>query len=176
MSPASRCRSWRRRRASACSRSWIGARSYGAKIAFDSNFRPRGWPDTCVARSTFEAILRRTSLALPTFGDEQTLFGDSDPTSTALRLHALGVEEVAVKNGEAPVLVSTEGFASAVAANEVAKIVDTTAAGDAFNAGYIAARIAGLPPVEAAQRGHRLSAAVIGHRGAIIPEDAMPRA
>ncbi len=152
-----------------------GARSYGAKIAFDSNFRPRGWPDRDVARRAFEAILRRTHLALPTFGDEQTLFGNSDPTSTALRLHTLGVDEVVVKNGEAPVLVSTTGNASAVAAREVPKVVDTTAAGDAFNAGYIAARIAGLPSVEAAQRGHRLSAAVIGHRGAIIPEDAMPR-
>ena len=46
---------------------------------------------------------------------------------------------------------------------------DTTAAGDSFNAGYLAGRSRGLPAQEAALLGHRLAARVIGYRGAIIP-------
>jgi 2-dehydro-3-deoxygluconokinase len=53
-------------------------------------------------------------------------------------------------------------------------VVDTTAAGDSFAAAYIAARLAGSDPVEAAQAGHRLASLVICYSGAIIPGYAMP--
>jgi 2-dehydro-3-deoxygluconokinase len=53
-------------------------------------------------------------------------------------------------------------------------VVDTTAAGDSFSAAYIAARMAGAGPVEAAQAGHRLGGVVVGYPGAIIPRSAVP--
>ena len=55
-----------------------------------------------------------------------------------------------------------------------APVVDTTAAGDSFAAAYIAARLAGAEPVEAARAGHRLAGVVVCHPGAIIPRAAMP--
>ncbi len=50
--------------------------------------------------------------------------------------------------------------------------VDTTGAGDSFNAGYLAARLTGASPVDAARAGHALAGRVIMHRGAIIPRNA----
>ncbi|HEX6978811.1 MAG TPA: sugar kinase [Alphaproteobacteria bacterium] len=150
------------------------ARARGGRVVFDSNHRPRNWPDPDAARRAYIEVLRRTDVALPTFGDEQMLFGDADPRATIARLHALGVGEIAVKNGSAPALASDGRAVLEIAATPVANVVDTTAAGDAFNGGYLAARIAGLPIAAAVEHGHATAGAVVQHRGAIIPADAMP--
>ena len=47
-------------------------------------------------------------------------------------------------------------------------VVDTTAAGDSFNAGYLAALIAGQSNSQAMSAGHTLACRVVAHKGAII--------
>jgi 2-dehydro-3-deoxygluconokinase len=56
---------------------------------------------------------------------------------------------------------------------EVVVPVDSTAAGDGFNAAYIAARLAGERPTQAAGAAHRLAGQVIRHRGALMPRTAV---
>ena len=150
------------------------ARAKGARIVFDGNYRPRGWPDKARAQAEFERFLRLATHALPTFDDEQALFGDADPAATIARLQGWGVGEIVVKCGGDGCRVATADGVVAVPVPLVVTPVDTTAAGDSFNAGYLAGRAAGLDPAAAALRGHRLAAAVIGHRGAIVPRGAMP--
>ena len=50
-----------------------------------------------------------------------------------------------------------------------------TFSGDGFNAGYLAARLTGASPEQAARAGHRLAGAVVQYPGAIIPRSATPR-
>ena len=53
------------------------ARQQGAKVAFDGNFRPRGWKgDLARTRTVFIETLKRVDIALPTFDDEAVLWGD----------------------------------------------------------------------------------------------------
>ncbi|TJV44071.1 MAG: sugar kinase [Mesorhizobium sp.] len=144
------------------------ARAAGSLIAFDPNYRPRLWRRREDAQSAIVEALGVTDIALPTFPDEQMLFGDEIPRATADRLGKL-VDEVVVKNGEAPALVASKGTLHDVPAIHVAAPVDTTGAGDSFNGGYLAARLAGHEPVEAARRGHRVAAAVVQVRGALAP-------
>ncbi len=150
------------------------ARTNGAKIGFDSNYRPRGWSDTNSARAVMTEVLGRTDLAAPTLDDDRQVFGDRDAHACADRLHAVGVGEVVVKLDARGCLVSHSGKRSLVPTVVRAKPVDTTGAGDSFNAGYLAARLAGADGFEAAQRAHRLAGEVILHPGAVMPRTAMP--
>ncbi len=146
------------------------ARQNGVKVAFDGNFRPRAWKgDMARTRTVFMEALKRTDIALPTFDDEAVLWGDPSPTATVERIQAFGVTEIVVKNGASAALVAAEGQLEHVPVPEVVIPIDTMAAGDAFNAGYLAARLSGEAPAVATFAGHRLAAAVIRHRGAILP-------
>jgi 2-dehydro-3-deoxygluconokinase len=148
-------------------------RAQGGRVVFDSNFRPAGWPDRDEARATFDRMLRRVDVGLPTLDDDQALFDVPDAPACARRLHGLGVAEVAVKLGPLGCYVSSDGRAVDVPAEPVGRVVDSTAAGDSFNAGYLAARLAGARPEAAAVAGNRLAARVIAHPGAVIPLAAM---
>jgi 2-dehydro-3-deoxygluconokinase len=143
-------------------------RRAGSLVAFDPNYRPRLWQSREAAQAAIAEALAVTDIVLPTFPDEQMLFGDGTPDATAARL-AGQVKEIVVKNGELPALVAAGGKAETVAAIHVASPVDTTGAGDSFNGGYLAARLAGLEPVQAVQRAHRVAAAVVQVRGALAP-------
>ena len=146
------------------------ARGNGAKIAFDGNFRPHGWGgDLSRTRTVFAEALKRVDIALPAYDDEAVLWGDPSPEATIERLQAFGVAEIVVKNGPNSALVAASGARDAVPVPEVVVPVDPTAAGDGFNAGYLAARLDGLGALEAANAAHKLAGEVIRHRGSIVP-------
>ena len=149
------------------------ARSNGAIIAFDANYRPRLWKSVEEARAAVIEALALTDIALPTFSDEEMLFGDASPQATIKRNSAAGVAEIVVKNGEQPALVRWKGADERIPAEHVAIPVDTTGAGDSFNGSYLAARLAGQDPVEAVRSAHRVAAAVVQVRGALAPYDVL---
>ncbi|TPM25946.1 sugar kinase [Mesorhizobium sp. B2-3-4] len=148
------------------------ARAAGSTIAFDPNYRPRLWHSREEAQAAIIEALAVTDIALPTFPDEQMLFEDATPQATVERL-GQRVGEVVVKNGEAPALIARAGTLQQAAAVHVAAPADTTGAGDSFNGGYLAARLAGHDPLEAARRAHRVAAAVVQVRGALAPFETL---
>jgi 2-dehydro-3-deoxygluconokinase len=146
------------------------ARQQGAKIAFDGNFRPRGWRgDLTRTRKVFVEALKRVDIALPTYDDEAVLWGDPSPEATVDRLQAFGIGEIVVKNGPNSALVVSGGQREFIPVPEVVVPIDTTAAGDSFNAAYLACRLAGEAVPSAAAAAHRLAGQVIQHRGSIMP-------
>jgi 2-dehydro-3-deoxygluconokinase len=146
------------------------AREKGVKIAFDGNYRPRGWKgDLARTRTVFVEALKRVDLALPTFDDEALLWGDASPEATVDRMQAFGIAEIVVKNGPNNALVAAQGVREQIPVPEVVKPVDTTAAGDSFNAAYLASRLSGETPIGAVGVAHKLAAQKIQHRGAIMP-------
>jgi 2-dehydro-3-deoxygluconokinase len=146
----------------------------GIPIALDSNYRASLWASADLARSALTTLMPATRLMFATFDDEKCLWGDDTPETTRERLHAAKVPIVVIKLGAAGCLHS-DGIASTkVPAAPVAAIMDTTAAGDAFNAGFLAGWLADRTPEECCRAGNTLAGAVIQHHGAIIPAAATP--
>ncbi len=146
-------------------------RNMGHQVVFDSNYRPQLWSDAATARATFVAMWAACSLALPSFDDEKRLYPDTAPGQV---LDRIGVAEIALKNGSIGPLIRSDSLDLQTKFAAATQVVDTTGAGDSFNAGYIAARLAGQSPHQAAAAGHDLARCVIRHHGAICPRDAMP--
>ncbi|SFW74594.1 2-dehydro-3-deoxygluconokinase [Pseudomonas fluorescens] len=149
------------------------ARRAGARIVFDNNYRPHLWPDPESARQAYRALLHLTDLALITWEDDATLFGYRDPDALFSAYAQVGVREVALKRGAASCLIQCPTGRFEVPAQTVSDVVDTTAAGDSFSAAYLACRLRGGAPEQAARWGHRLAAQVVRYRGALIPHAAM---
>jgi 2-dehydro-3-deoxygluconokinase len=84
-------------------------RGEGARVAFDTNFRPALWPDRAEAQRAMEAAYRVADIALPTFDDEAKLFDDPSPEATADRIGRFGPAEIVVKNGSEPCLLAIGG-------------------------------------------------------------------
>ncbi len=145
------------------------ARRDGAKIAFDPNYRPRLWGSVDAARQAVAEALAHCDIALPTFPDEQALYGDVTLEESAERIRKAGVAEIVVKNGSEPALSVWAGALDTIDAVHVANPVDTTGAGDSFNGAYLAARLAGDAPAQAVHRSHRVAAAVVQVPGALAP-------
>ena len=149
-------------------------RARGALVAFDNNYRPRLWPDVTAAREAFAAATAVCTLALMTLDDEQALWAEPDAAAQLQRTLAQPAPELVVKRSAAPTLVRTaDRTLHEGPTQQVAQVVDTTAAGDSFAGAYLAARLGGADAVAAAAAGNRLAARVVQHRGAVIPREAM---
>ena len=144
-------------------------RQQGGVVAFDSNYREQGWGDKDRAQSVYTDFYQQVDIALPTLDDELDLFTFVGASELHDLLSSFGVTEIVIKLGEQGCLVTAEGGLQAVPAIPVDEVIDTTGAGDSFNAGYLSARISGNTPAVAAQTGHHYAAQVVRQRGAIVP-------
>ncbi|MCB2053721.1 MAG: sugar kinase [Geminicoccaceae bacterium] len=150
------------------------ARGRGARVAFDPNYRARLWPTKEEARGWQKKLLSVVDIALPTHEDEHHLWGDVTAEATGARLLEAGLDHIVVKNGEAPTLVATHEGMHTIPLERVVTPIDTTGAGDSFNAAYLSGLLRDATPTAAVRAGQRLAAQVVQHRGAIMPREAHP--
>lgn len=143
----------------------------GGTVVFDPNLRPRLWDNPETMRGWIHRAAAISDLCLPSFDDESTWFGDSDPIETAKRYHAEGARRVIVKNGGGAVtFLEAADKTGLQSIPSVEHVVDTTAAGDSFNAGFLAAELSGKSIEDAIAAAARLAAKVIGARGALVKD------
>ncbi len=150
-------------------------RDQGSAVIFDNNFRPRLWSDAVEARAAFRRAFALASLALVTVDDHQALQGLATPDEAVRAAQALEVDEIVLKRGALPTLLRGDADSAwqEVATEHVERVVDTTAAGDSFAAGYLSRRLLGADAAESARFANRLAARVIRNQGALIPREVM---
>lgn len=142
-------------------------RKTGKRIAFDSNYRPRLWPDLETARRAIAQAWTITDIALPSVDDEMALFGDPDEAAVLRRLRGLGLRQGALKRGSlGPIALDPDVPPSIFA--PATQVVDTTAAGDSFNGAFLAAWAVGKDTKTCMSDGHALARIVVSRPGAIV--------
>jgi len=146
-------------------------RAGGGRVAFDPNFRPRGWRSREEAIAAFAGIAPHVDFLLSTDDDDRLLWQLQSPEASVAHWHGLGAGEVVVKQGASGATVGGLQSVVHVAVPERVVPVDTTGAGDSFNAAYLHARLAGADAATAALAGHRLAAQVVRYAGAILPRN-----
>ena len=152
-------------------------RSRGKTIVFDPNLRPRLWEDT---QTMVQVIMQGAAvcdMVLPSFEDEATWFADADPKATAQRYLDAGAHSVVVKNGADTIYYCDPRGDGHVSVPPVDHVVDTTAAGDSFNAAILSGLNDQIPLAQSITDACKLSGAVVQARGALVPvvHDAKPR-
>jgi 2-dehydro-3-deoxygluconokinase len=122
------------------------ARVRGRRIAFDTNFRARGWPDRALAKAAFRAALGRADMVFASVEDLDLLFGEGGVAELPT---AEPRAEVVLKLAEPAVRIFRGGEVETVAAPPVAGVIDTTAAGDSFASAYLVATRGGCAMIDA---------------------------
>jgi len=140
----------------------------GTKIIFDSNYRPVLWKDMSHTQNYMNKLYKLADIALPTFEDDHLIYGDTSPEKTIERIVQSGPKEIVVKNGSDGCYTLIDQKIIHYPAQPT-NVVDTTAAGDSFNAGYIHARSQGMSIPECLSLASSVAALVVGFKGAIVP-------
>ncbi|SFR14680.1 2-keto-3-deoxygluconate kinase [Poseidonocella sedimentorum] len=145
------------------------ARARGKTIAFDPNLRRRLWSSDSEMTGEIMRGAAVSDIVLPSFEDEADWFDDADPAATARRYQQAGAVTVIVKNGRDPVFYSETAQQGEIPVTPAEEVVDTTAAGDSFNAGVFARHAAGDSLAVGIRYACALSRAVVQQRGALVP-------
>jgi len=148
------------------------AKAAGVAVAYDPNHRPQLWASREQAREATEAVLPLCRYISAEVSDLQGLYGQA--AETLLAAWADLDAEVVIRTPDHDVTVREAGSQVRVRHDPPVRALDTTGAGDAFNAGYLAARLRGLDPRASVLAARRLANIVVQHIGAIIPRPAMP--
>lgn len=148
-----------------------GARQAGKRVAFDPNLRSHLWTTPKEMTDTVMQAAALCDIALPSFEDEAQWFGDADPDATLNRYDSAGATTVVVKNGKDQVKYSHAGEMGRVDVAPVTSVVDTTAAGDSFNAAILAGIALDKSLSDSVALACRLAGRVVQGKGALVPID-----
>jgi 2-dehydro-3-deoxygluconokinase len=159
----------------------------GGMLIYDNNFRSLLWSAETASRWQ-RLLLPLCRLVLLTDSDERLIWQQPDADAATLTEAALcaGAGSVVVKCGAAPCWLAVRSGDGAVLLQQVAAecvetMVDSSGAGDAFAAGFLAHYLTLVPPlfmtdcIAAARLGHQLAACVVQQHGAILAAQKMPQ-
>ncbi len=141
------------------------ARGAGIPVSLDLNLRLENWGWEDGFRQTVSEAIERADVVFGSSRDEICAMAGSDDPIEAAAAIAGGERTVVARLAEHGAIAMHRGVAVS-SPGLPAAVVDTVGAGDAFNAGFISARIEGAPLAEALRTGNAVAAFTISRSGA----------
>lgn len=128
---------------SAVARAFQIAAENGKIISLDPNYSPVIWPDYREAMEVIDELLSLATITKPSLDDARRIFGrEMKPEAYIEKFHAMGPEIVVFSMGADGILLSEDNGITHIPARPV-KVIDATAAGDSFWAGFLTALLDG---------------------------------
>jgi sugar/nucleoside kinase (ribokinase family) len=141
------------------------ANTTGITVSFDLNLRLENWGWDHGFRQVVESAVSRSDIVFGGASEEIVpLAGDDDPVGAALSLADDDRIVIARLGAAGSMACSTDGVVTMP--SFPVDVVDTVGAGDAFNAGFIAARLRGDDVPEALRQGNAVAALSVAQPGA----------
>ena len=138
------------------------------EIIFDLNYRPKCWLSKEQTKAYIEKVLKYVTIVLTTFDDEELLFEDTSYQQTLDRYNSFNIPIVIIKHGTNPTVLQCQDKINLIEADKIVSPIDTTAAGDSFNAAFLAALTNKLNLKTSIKFAQIFAAEIIQHQGAII--------
>ena len=149
---------------------FLKKRSPDLKVAFDSNYRPNLWESKKIAQKSIRRAFMYSDVALPSLDDEMDLLELKTEDEVSGWFSNTNVPQTVLKRGPSgPRLIGTVTHDCKFPS--IQNVTDSTAAGDSFNAGFLASYLMGHSVYDSARSGHNLAKVVVSHSGAICPKD-----
>ncbi|MEM9048740.1 MAG: sugar kinase [Pseudomonadota bacterium] len=144
------------------------------RAVYDPNHRPNLWAERggiAAARQAFAEVARLAAWLLPSYPDDAVLLAHpaGSPQEALAGFAAAGSGQVAMKIGPEGVLIRTEGQTRHIPGAQTGPIVDTTGAGDSWNAAFLAALCGGADPAAAARSANHHAVKTLAYPGAVPP-------
>lgn len=143
------------------------ARKSGVRVSFDPTLRVDVWNSEMTLRRMYNQMLKLSDIATFSKEEAEFVFKTGDPKKAAEKALKHGVEIVGIKLGSGGAYVKTrEGTETSAPAFKV-KAIDTTGAGDGWNAGLIVGLCKGFDPEKCIKIANAVGALVVTKHGAI---------
>lgn len=143
------------------------AKKVGVRISFDPTLRVDVWDSPNVLRKIYDKALRSSDVATFSSEEAEFIFQTADPEEAAHRALRYGIKIVGIKLGEKGSLIMSDKGEKIKSPAFKVKPIDTTGAGDAWNAGLLVGLIKNWDLNKCIKVANAMGALVVTRRGAI---------
>ena len=145
-------------------------------ITFDTNFRSALWEDPAELSGLISQLSKYCKILFVTDTDDKAVYGERTSEEAIQFFLEMGFPVVIYRKGEKGCIVTSVGERIDVPAVKDVTVIDSTGAGDAFNAGFLLGSLRGMDLRDAATLGNAVASCTLHVRGGLAFDFTLQKA